>query len=216
VSIFSLCVCLSVCVSLPPKCVGGSLSQCMCVYMCVCLCVSPQCLCSCVSHYVSPSMCVCLSHCVSVSVCVSLSVCVCVSECVSQYVCLDVAEFFGTDAVQPWLDVYIPARVNGTNLDEAKALIEELNTQNQYNDQFCVVMLAAIGANDEALEILRENADVDPGILKNAWMWPHFDDLRQLPGFKKLLEHYNLPNAWRQLGWPKFCHAVGEEEFACE
>ena len=125
-------------------------------------------------------------------------------------------ELFGTDAVQPWLDVYIPARVNGTNLDEAKALIEELNTQNQYNDQFCVVMLAAIGANDEALEILRENADADPGILKNAWMWPHFDDLRQLPGFKKLLEHYNLPNAWRQLGWPKFCHAVGEEEFACE
>jgi len=125
-------------------------------------------------------------------------------------------EFFGTDAVRPWLDVYIPARVNGTNLDEAKALIEKLNTENQYNDQFCVFMLAAIGANDEALDILWENADIEDDIIKNAWLWPHFDGVRQLPGFKKLVEHYNLPNAWREMGWPKFCHAVGEDDFACE
>jgi len=58
--VLSHCVCVSLCVSLS---------------VCVCLCVSPQCLCSCVSHYISPSMCVCLSHCVSQ--------CVCVSHCVS-------------------------------------------------------------------------------------------------------------------------------------
>ena len=80
------------------------------------------------------------------------------------------AEYFGTDAVQPWLDAYIPARVNGTNLGEAKALIQELNKQDQYNDQFCVFMLAAIGANDEALDILWENADIEDDIIKNAWM----------------------------------------------
>jgi len=59
----------------------------------------PQCLCSCVSHYVSLSMCVYLSHCVSLfSVCVSLSVCVTLSVSVlvspsvsvSQCVCLSV------------------------------------------------------------------------------------------------------------------------------
>ena len=82
---------------------------------------------------------------------------------------------FGIDAVRPWLDVYIPARVNGTNLDDAKALIIALNTEHQYNDQFCVFMLAAIGANDEALDILWENADIEDDIIKNAWMWPHFD-----------------------------------------
>jgi tetratricopeptide (TPR) repeat protein len=123
---------------------------------------------------------------------------------------------FGIDAVRPWLDVYIPARVNGTNLPEAKALIIALNNEHQYNDQFCVFMLAAIGANDEALDILWENADIEDDIIKNAWMWPHFDGVRQLPGFKRLLEHYNLPAAWRELGWPKFCHAVGEDDFACE
>jgi len=60
------------------------------------LCVSPQCLCSCVSHYVSPSKCVCVcfivllpQHCVSLfSVCVSLSVCVTLSVCVLLRVCL--------------------------------------------------------------------------------------------------------------------------------
>lgn len=125
-------------------------------------------------------------------------------------------EFFGADAVQPWLDVYIPARVNGENLAEAKALIEALNTDNQYNDQFCVFMLAAIGADDAALDILWENADIEDDIIKNAWIWPHFSGVRKSPRFKKLLEHYNLPNTWRQLGWPKFCHAVDDNDFECE
>ena len=125
-------------------------------------------------------------------------------------------EYFGADEIQPWLDVYIPARVDGTNLEEAKALIIALNNEHQYNDQFCVFMLAAIGANDEALEILWENADIEDDIIKNAWMWPHLDGVRQLPRFKKLLEHYNLPNAWRELGWPKFCRAVGDDDFECE
>jgi tetratricopeptide (TPR) repeat protein len=125
-------------------------------------------------------------------------------------------EYFGADEIQPWLDVYIPARVDGTNLEEAKALIIALNNEHQYNDQFCVFMLAAIGANDEALDILWENADIEDDIIKNAWMWPHFDGVRQLPGFKKLVEHYNLPAAWRELGWPKFCHAVGDDDFECE
>ncbi len=125
-------------------------------------------------------------------------------------------EFFGLAAVKPWLDVYLPARVNGTNLAGAKALIEAFNTENQYNDQFCVIMLAAIGANDAALDILRANADIEDDIIKNAWMWPHFAVMRKLPRFKDLLEHYNLPNAWRESGWPKFCRAIGDDDFECE
>jgi len=125
-------------------------------------------------------------------------------------------EFFGPDAVKPWLDVYLPARLNGTNPAEATALIEAFNTQNQYNDQFCVIMLAAIGANDAALDILFANADIEDDIIKNAWMWPHFADMRKLPRFKDLLEHYDLPNAWRELCWPKFCRAIGDDDFECE
>ena len=125
-------------------------------------------------------------------------------------------EFFGPDSVQPWLDVYLPSRVNGTNLAESQALIETFNTQSQYNDQFAVVMLAAIGADDAALDILWESAEIEDDIIKNAWMWPQFDRIRKSPRFKELLEHYGLPNAWRQIGWPKFCHAVGEDDFECE
>jgi len=33
------------------------------VCLCLCMCVSPQCLCSCVSHYVSQCVCVCLTVC---------------------------------------------------------------------------------------------------------------------------------------------------------
>ena len=125
-------------------------------------------------------------------------------------------EFFGPDAVGPWLDVYLPARLNGTNQVEARALIEAFNTQSQYNDQFSVIMLAAIGANDAALDILRENADIEDDIIKNAWMWPQFADMRKSPGFKDLLKHYNLPNAWRELGWPKYCRPIGDDDFECE
>jgi len=129
---------------------------------------------------------------------------------------MTLTEFFGSDAVQPWLEVYLPARLNGENLAEARALIEALNLENQYNDQFSVFMLAALGANDAALDILFENADIEDDIIKNAWLWPHFDGVRKSPRFKELLEHYGLPNAWRQTEWPKFCHAVGEDDFACE
>jgi TolB-like protein/Tfp pilus assembly protein PilF len=125
-------------------------------------------------------------------------------------------EYFGADAVGPWLDVYLPARLNGTNPAAAKALIEAFNAQNQYNDQFSVIMLAAIGANDSALDILRQNADIEDDIIKNAWMWPHFADMRKLTRFKDLLEHYDLPNAWRELGWPKFCRATGDDDFECD
>jgi len=69
----SVCVCFSVslCAWLPLS-VCVSFSVCVCVSVCVCLCVFPQCLCSCVSHYVSPS-----------NVCVGLSVCVYFSVSVS-------------------------------------------------------------------------------------------------------------------------------------
>ncbi len=100
--------------------------------------------------------------------------------------------------------------------DGAKALIEAFNTESQYNDQLSVVMLAAIGANDAALDIFFENADIEDDIIKNAWMWPHFADMRKSPRFKELLEHYDLPNAWRELGWPKFCRAIGDDDFECE
>lgn len=125
-------------------------------------------------------------------------------------------EYFGADEVRPWLDVYIPARVRGENLAGAKALIDALNAASQFNDQFCVVMLAAIGADGAALDILWKNADIEDDIIKNAWMWPYFDRVRSSPRFKKLLEHYNLPIAWRQLGWPKFCHALNDSDFECE
>jgi TolB-like protein len=129
---------------------------------------------------------------------------------------MTLTEFFGSDAVQPWLEVYLPARLNGENLEEARALIEALNLENQYNDQFSVFMLAALGANDAALDILFENADVEDDIIKNAWLWPYFDGVRKSPRFKELLEHYGLPDAWRQTGWPKFCRPVGGDDFACE
>jgi len=67
---------------------------CVSFSVCVCLYVSPQCLCLCVSHYVSPSVCVglavCLTQCcVSLfSVCVSFSVCVTLSVFVSLSLCM--------------------------------------------------------------------------------------------------------------------------------
>ena len=125
-------------------------------------------------------------------------------------------EFFGPDAVKPWLEHYLPARVNGTHVAEAKKLIETFNNRNQYSDQAVVVMFAAIGANDEALDILFESADIEDDILKNVWMSPHFADMRKLPRFKALLEHYGLPNAWRESSWPKFCRAIGDDDFECE
>jgi len=73
VCLFSVCVCLSVCVSLPPRCVGGSLSQCLCVSLSVGVCVS---LCVCFS----PSMCVDNSHCV----CLFQGVCLCVTPTVRE------------------------------------------------------------------------------------------------------------------------------------
>ena len=75
--------------------------------------------------------------------------------------------------------------------------------------------MAALDEYDAAIDILWENADIEDDIIKNAWMWPHFEGVRKSPRFKKLVEHYNLPNAWRQMGWPKFCRAVGDDDFEC-
>ena len=77
----TLCVCVSVCLSV---------SMCECVCVCVSVCLS---VCQCACVYVCVCVCVCVSVCVCLSVCPCACVCVCVCVCLS--VCHHLFVWFG-------------------------------------------------------------------------------------------------------------------------
>lgn len=52
----------------------------------------------------------------------------------------------------------------------------------------------------------------------NVWfLWlPLFQDVRQTPGFKRLLADLGLVDYWRRNGWPQTCRAIGSDDFECD
>lgn len=48
------------------------------------------------------------------------------------------------------------------------------------------------------------------------WFWgPAYDDLRDSEGLKDMLRIAQLPEYWRDHGWPEKCRPIGENDFTC-
>jgi DNA-binding winged helix-turn-helix (wHTH) protein/TolB-like protein len=103
---------------------------------------------------------------------------------------------------------------------ERLALLEHAATQEAYAAPAMQGNLAVLAAsfNDTRLAstLLEEAVTEDPLLAYLAWL-PVFEKVRQTPEFKGLLEKVGLVEYWRKTGWPdEVCHAVGQNDFACD
>jgi DNA-binding winged helix-turn-helix (wHTH) protein/TolB-like protein len=102
---------------------------------------------------------------------------------------------------------------------ERLARLHRAATQPEYADPAAKGYLATFAAslNDTQLasDLLGEAMTEQALLAYLAWL-PVFDEVRQAPGFKPLLEKVGLVDYWRKTGWPDVCHAVGPSDFACD
>ena len=78
-----------------------------------------------------------------------------------------------------------------------------------------VALLAAyFGDANLALESFAEEARQSTVRYWALW-YPLLSEVRQLPGFKKLMTELNLVDYWRAFGWADACKPLGDADFEC-
>ena len=78
-----------------------------------------------------------------------------------------------------------------------------------------IALLAAYFDDPElALQTIGEEVRYIPARLQVVW-YPVMSDVRQLPGFKKLVTDLNLVAYWRASGWADQCRPLGDDDFEC-
>ena len=48
------------------------------------------------------------------------------------------------------------------------------------------------------------------------YWWPPAGDFRKHPKFKEMARHYDLPGAWKIVGFPPQCRPIGDNDFECD
>jgi TolB-like protein len=71
------------------------------------------------------------------------------------------------------------------------------------------------GDPELALEIMSKELRVNLMRVGRLW-YPHFSEMRKLPGFKVLAADIGFVTYWRKYGWADFCRPLGETDFECE
>ena len=78
-----------------------------------------------------------------------------------------------------------------------------------------IAMVAAyFGDSQFALEIKGQETRASTVRLATLW-YPVMSEVRQLPGFKKLVTDLNLVEYWRAYGWADACRPMGDNDFTC-
>ena len=78
-----------------------------------------------------------------------------------------------------------------------------------------IALLAAYFGDEElALQSIGEEVRLSPLRLYAVW-YPLMSEVRQLPGFKKLVTDLNLVAYWRASGWADLCRPLGDDDFTC-
>jgi TolB-like protein/DNA-binding winged helix-turn-helix (wHTH) protein len=86
-----------------------------------------------------------------------------------------------------------------------------------YMGQLSVVFLYT-GTPERALEVVEHDTDAGFIVLSavdDIWQ-PDFAPARKTARFKSLIGKLGLIDYWRAKGWPRFCHPLGADDFACE
>jgi adenylate cyclase len=103
-----------------------------------------------------------------------------------------------------------------TLLDKPEEALAELRRRlndpayiNSVNRSVIAAWASYFGEHEIALQIYR-------GFMFTCWR-PIHKGMRQLPGFKDLVQEFGLVDYWRTSGkWGDFCHPVGENDFECD
>ena len=78
-----------------------------------------------------------------------------------------------------------------------------------------IALLAAYFGDPElALQTIGEEVRNNPARLQAVW-YSMMSEVRQLPGFKKLVTDLNLVAYWRASGWADLCQPLGDDDFEC-
>jgi tetratricopeptide (TPR) repeat protein len=78
-----------------------------------------------------------------------------------------------------------------------------------------IALLAAYFGDPEfALQAIGEEVRNNTVRLQAVW-YPMMSEVRQLPGFKELVNDLNLVAYWRASGWADLCQPLGEDDFTC-
>jgi TolB-like protein/DNA-binding winged helix-turn-helix (wHTH) protein len=78
-----------------------------------------------------------------------------------------------------------------------------------------IALLAAYFGDPElSLQIIGEELRNSIVRLHTVW-YPMMSEVRQLPGFKKLVKDLNLVPYWRANGWADLCQPLGDDDFEC-
>lgn len=119
------------------------------------------------------------------------------------------------DVEQPYRQFLDPA----LEPEHRLALLQRAATGAEYSAPMKKGYLAVLAANLNdtrlASTLLEEAVTGDALLAYLAWL-PVFDDVRQMPEFKALLEKLGLVEYWRKKGWPDVCRRVGQNDFACD
>jgi TolB-like protein/tetratricopeptide (TPR) repeat protein len=81
-----------------------------------------------------------------------------------------------------------------------------------------LVLLASLAAyyGDPELALEAMTQELGNSLIRIARLWyPFFSEMRQLPGFKTLVEDHGLVTFWRTYVWADYCRPVGDEDFEC-
>ena len=78
-----------------------------------------------------------------------------------------------------------------------------------------IAMVAAYFDDPQfALKVKGQEVRASGARLATLW-YPVMSEVRQLPGFKKLVTDLNLVEYWRAYGWADACRPLGDNDFTC-
>ena len=81
-----------------------------------------------------------------------------------------------------------------------------------------LVLLASLAAfyGDPELALEAMTQELGNSQIRGARLWyPFFSEMRQLPGFKTLVEDMGLVTLWRTYVWADYCRPVQDDDFEC-
>jgi hypothetical protein len=76
------------------------------------------------------------------------------------------------------------------------------------------MVAAYFGDPQFALKVKGQEVRAIAARLGAVW-YPVMSEVRQLPGFKKLVTDLNLVEYWRAYGWADLCRPLGDNDFTC-
>lgn len=87
-------------------------------------------------------------------------------------------------------------------------------------DNYYVRFLLASNVGDkraaiEALDLFWKHA-VEQGNTYSIFLMPKLETVYDQPRFKEQVRKDNILAYWQHVGFPPYCHAVGQDDFECE